>query len=60
VDKNTWYSIVPKECCLQIGNSAFFAPIKELSIKETIYVFWNLARGCLCKNNAKKLDQQKL
>jgi hypothetical protein len=50
---------VPKECCLQIGNSAFFAPIKELSIKETIYVFWNLARGCLCKNNAKNLDPTK-
>jgi hypothetical protein len=27
---------VSKECCLQIGNSACFAPIKELSMKQSM------------------------
>jgi hypothetical protein len=51
---------VRKECCFaKLATAAFFAPIKELSMKQSMS-FENLARGCLCKNNAKILDQQQL
>jgi hypothetical protein len=50
---------VSKECCLQIDNSAFFAPIKELSMKQSMsFGIW--PEVVCAKNNAKNLDQQKL